>query len=207
MAIQNKLASFAFVGIKNLLVYSRETGALLADIDKMINIALNDNLQVDYLRAGYGNPKIMTIFGDRETQLTGTVGTMSAELLEVMTGSTTEVKTKAVDDVVVKQVVSNKITLAQTPNTSATIAVFKLDQYGKAIKPALEKVSGTPSDNQFSVTGKDLTFKTGAVGSYKIVYKYDVELETIEAKDIKPKSYKMVGICVAREIESGKLYK
>lgn len=202
--ITNRLGNFAFVGIKNLLVYDRVTGALVADIDKLVNITITDNQQVDYLRAGYGNPKIMTVFGDRETQMTGTVGTMSTELLQIMTGQGTIVKTKSIDDILVANVVTNKISLPQTPTTN--IHVFKLDSYGKPIKPALEKVASAPSDNQFSVTGKDVTFKTGTNGKYKVVYSYEVEVETVESKDIKPKSYKMVGVAVARDIESGQLF-
>lgn len=207
MAIANKIQNFAFVGIKNLLVYSRETGALVADIDKLVNISLTDNLQVDYLRAGYGNPKIMSIFGDRECQLAASVGTMSMELIEVMTGASSLVKTKQMDEVQVSDIISNKVTLAETPSTGVTITVYKLDQYGKSIKPALDKVASAPSDNQFSVAGKDITFKTGTSGKVKVVYKYDKEIETVEALDIKPKAYKMTGMCVVREIESGKLYK
>lgn len=207
MAIANKIQNFAFVGIKDLLVYSRETGALIADIDKLVNISLTDNLQVDYLRAGYGNQKIMSIFGDRECQLSASVGTMSMELIEIMTGSPSLVKTKSMDEVEVLDIISNKVTLKEIPSSSAVITVYKLDQYGKSIKPALEKVSSAPIDNQFAVSSKDVTFKTGTSGKVKVVYKYDKEIETVEAKDIKPRSYKMTGMCVVREIESGKLYK
>lgn len=208
MAITNKLGNFALVGIKNLLIYKRDTGALVANIDKFVNITLTDTQATDYLRAGFGNPKILTVYGDRETKLEGTVGTLSTELLSVMYGTSgAEVKIKSMEDVKRLAVVSGKVTLPFAPNTN--ISVYKLDQFGKKLMK-MEKVAGTTApteEGKFAVNAKDILFKTGSNFTVEVVYGTDMEVETIESKDIKPESYRMVGICVATDIESGKLFK
>ena len=38
-------------------------------------------------------------------------------------------------------------------------------------------------------------------------YETSVEVETIEVKDVTPKNYEFAGLAVAKEIESGKLYR
>ena len=62
MAVE-KIDSFIFRGIKNLLVFERGTGVLVEDITYLTDITLDVSQTVNYLRGGYKNPKIKPILG------------------------------------------------------------------------------------------------------------------------------------------------
>ena len=56
-----KLESFAFIGIKNLVIKDRETHATKCLLPHLVNLSLNDETARDYLRGGFGNPKLLTV--------------------------------------------------------------------------------------------------------------------------------------------------
>ena len=57
-----KLESFAFIGIKNLVIKDRETHATKCLLPHLVNLSLNDETARDYLRGGLGNPKPLFSF-------------------------------------------------------------------------------------------------------------------------------------------------
>ena len=206
MAITNRLGSFALIGIKDLVAKDRTTKAVEAKLSHLVNINISDELSTDYLRGGYTNPKLLTIYGDRDTTLTATSATMSTDLLKILTNSTTQVKTKSEQMVEDLEISGGKFTISATPTVGVTPTIFAIDQFGKEIKPAL--VVGTPSSNEtdYSILGKDITCHS-SVKKIRAYYETEVEVETIEIADVTPKNFEFSGLAVAKEIESGKLYK
>ena len=206
MAITNHLGSFALIGIKDLVVKDRTTKAVEAKFSHLVNINIADELSTDYLRGGYTNPKLLTVYGDRDTTLTATSATMSTDLLKILTNTSSVVKTKSeqmIEDLDISDgtfVISADITSGVAPT------IFALDQFGKEIKPAL--VTGTPTTNQgeYSISGKTITCHS-SVKKIRVYYETMVEVETVEMKDVTPKNFEFAGLAVAKEIESGKLYK
>lgn len=206
MAISNRLGSFALIGIKDLVAKDRTTKVVEAKLSHLVNINIADELATDYLRGGYTNPKLLTIYGDRDTSLTATSATMSTDLLKILTNSKTEVKTKSEQMIEVLELKEGKFTISNEITTGVTPTIFAIDQFGKEIKPAL--VVGTPESNatEYSILGKDITCNE-AVKKIRVYYETMVEVETLEMGDVTPKAYEFAGLAVAKEIESGKLYK
>lgn len=206
MAIKNSLGSFALVGIKDLVVKDKSTKAVQAKFSHLVNINISDELSTDYLRGGYSNPKLLTIYGDRDTTLTATSATMSTDLLKILTNSQVEVKTKSEQMVEDLEIKTGKFTVSAEITSGVAPTIYKLDEFGKEVKPAL--TVGTPLSNEadYSISGKDITCHS-SVKKIRVYYETMVEVETIEIKDVTPKNYEFSGIAVAKEIESGKLYK
>ena len=205
MAITNRLGSFALIGIKDLVVKDRATKAIEAKFSHLVNINIADELSTDYLRGGYTNPKLLTIYGDRDTTLTATSATMSTDLLKILTNSSTEVKTKSEQMVEDLDVKDGKFTIQYEVTSGVAPTIFALDKFGKEIKPALE-VGSPVTEGKYSITGKDITCHE-SVTKIRVYYESMVEVETIEIADVTPKNFEFAGLAVAKEIESGKLYK
>lgn len=206
MAITNRLGSFALIGIKDLVVKDRATKAVQAKLSHLVNINLADELSTDYLRGGYTNPKLLTVYGDRNTTLTATSATMSTELLKILTGSEAVVKTKSEQMIEEPELKAGKFTISKAVSTGVAPTIFALDEFGKEIKPAL--VVGTPGTNktEYSISALEITCHTD-VKRIRVYYETLLEVETIEIKDVTPKSFEFAGLAVAKEIESGKLYR
>ena len=206
MAITNRLGSFALIGIKDLVVKDRTSKAVEAKFSHLVNINIADELSTDYLRGGYTNPKLLTIYGDRDTTLTATSATMSTDLLRILTNSDAEVKTKSEQMVEDLELKGGTFTISEEITSGVAPTIFALDQFGKEIKPALKV--GTPTTNQgdYSIAGKVITCHS-SVTKIRAYYETMVEVETIEIADVTPKNFEFAGLAVAKEIESGKLYK
>ena len=204
--ITNRLGSFALIGIKDLVVKDRTTKAVEAKFSHLVNINIADELSTDYLRGGYSNPKLLTIYGDRNTTLTATSATMSTELLKILTNSETVVKTKSEQMVEEPELKGGKFSITKEVTSGVAPTIFALDQFGKEIKPAL--TVGTPLSNpgDYSISGKDITCHS-SVTRVRVYYESMVEVETIEVTDVTPKNFEFAGLAVAKEIESGKLYR
>lgn len=203
-----QLGNFAIIGIKNLLVKDKETKALKADIDKLVDIQINDELAVSYMRGGYTNPKILTLFGDRESQMVANNATLSPELLEVMANTISEMETSAQSQPPeTHEIKTNKVTLSKTPATGSKLEVYKVDEFGKLIKPAMTVATSTPSaSGEYKVSGKDITFHTTETGFVRVYYYAEEAVQSFKFKNIKPKSYFMEGNVVVQEIESGNVF-
>lgn len=201
------LASFAFIGIKDFVIRDRITKQVECSLKHMVNINLTDETAQEFLRGGYGNPKLLTLFGDRDCRLEGQTATMTTDLLKVMSNNGIVKKTKPEQQVETIEISGGKFTLKLNPTTGITPTIFKIDvASGKEVKPAL--VVGTPATKQtdYSISGKDITCHS-SVAKIIVYYDADIEVETIEASDNTPKNYEGSGLLVAKEIETGKLYK
>lgn len=151
----------------------------------------------------------LTIYGDRTTTFTATLGAFSPELLRVMTGNASVIKTTAVD-VIDKglAVTGGTATLTKgTPSAGKELTVYVADEFGRN-KTLL--TAGTPASNptQYSISGLTITVNTSVNGSkLNVYYMVDKEVESIEAKGGVHPIYEMSGICVCTDIDSGQLYR
>lgn len=205
MAITNRLGSFALVGIKDLIAKDRSTKLPVAKFSHLVNINISDELSADYLRGGYTNPKLLTIYGDRNTTLTATSATMSTDLLKVLTNSQVEVKTKKQQMVEEPELKMSKFNITKQVAGGTTPTIYKLDEFGKEVHPALTAGEAT-NEGEYSISTTQISCHT-SVKRIRVYYETEVEVETIEIKDVTPKNYEFAGIAVAKEIESGKLYR
>lgn len=198
-----KLESFAFIGIKNLVIKDRETHATKCLLPHLVNLSLNDETARDYLRGGLGNPKLLTVFGDRDTTLTGTTATMTADLMSVMTSNDVETATKPVQVVETLEGTSGAFTLTQEPSTTNTaITVWKVDDVGKS---ELLTKGDSVSEGVYTITAKAIATEE-TVTRIKVAYMVDKEVQGIAGKDFVAKTYEANGILLVQEIESDKIF-
>lgn len=198
-----KLESFAFIGIKNLVIKDRETHATKCLLPHLVNLSLNDETARDYLRGGLGNPKLLTVFGDRDTTLTGTTATMTADLMSVMTSNDVETATKPVQVVETLEGTSGAFTLTQEPSTTNTaITVWKVDDVGKS---ELLTKGESVSEGVYTITAKAIATEE-TVTRIKVAYMVDKEVQGIAGKDFVAKTYEANGILLVQEIESDKIF-
>lgn len=198
-----KLESFAFIGIKNLVIKDRETHATKCLLPHLVNLSLNDETARDYLRGGLGNPKLLTVFGDRDTTLTGTTATMTADLMSVMTSNDVETATKPVQVVETLEGTSGAFTLTQEPSTTNTaITVWKVDDVGKS---ELLTKGDAVEEGKYTITAKAIATEA-TVTRIKVAYMVDKEVQGIAGKDFVAKTYEANGILLVQEIESDKIF-
>lgn len=198
-----KLESFAFIGIKNLVIKDRETHATKCLLPHLVNLSLNDETARDYLRGGLGNPKLLTVFGDRDTTLTGTTATMTADLMSVMTSNDVETATKPVQVVETLEGTSGAFTLTQQPSTTnPAITVWKVDDVGKS---ELLTKGDAVSEGVYTITDKAIATEA-TVARIKVAYMVDKEVQGIAGKDFVAKTYEANGILLVQEIESDKIF-
>lgn len=198
-----KLESFAFIGIKNLVIKDRETHATKCLLPHLVNLSLNDETARDYLRGGLGNPKLLTVFGDRDTTLTGTTATMTADLMSVMTSNDVETATKPVQVVETLEGTSGAFTLTQEPSTTNTaITVWKVDDVGKS---ELLTKGDAVEEGKYTITAKAIATEE-TVTRIKVAYMVDKEVQGIAGKDFVAKTYEANGILLVQEIESDKIF-
>ena len=198
-----KLESFAFIGIKNLVIKDRETHATKCLLPHLVNLSLNDETARDYLRGGLGNPKLLTVFGDRDTTLTGTTATMTADLMSVMTSNDVETATKAVQVVETLEGTLGAFTLTQEPSTTnPTITVWKVDDVGKS---ELLTKGDAVEEGKYTITAQAIATEE-TVTRIKVAYMVDKEVQGIAGKDFVAKTYEANGILLVQEIESDKIF-
>ncbi len=206
MAITNRLGSFALIGIKDLIVKDKATKEAEARLKHLVNIAIADELSTDYLRGGYTNPKLLTIYGDRDTTLTATSATMSTDLLKILTNSETKIIEKSVQMVEELDLKGGVFTVSKPLTAGVKPTICAIDQFGKEVKPALTIGDPASKATDYSIEGQAITCHT-SVKKIVVYYETMQEVETIEIADVIPKSWEITGLAVAKEIESGKLYK
>ena len=198
-----KLESFAFIGIKNLVIKDRETHATKCLLPHLVNLSLNDETARDYLRGGLGNPKLLTVFGDRDTTLTGTTATMTADLMSVMTSNDVETATKPVQVVETLEGTLGAFTLTQEPSTTnPTITVWKVDDVGKS---ELLTKGDAVAEGVYTITAQAIATEE-TVTRIKVAYMVDKEVQGIAGKDFVAKTYEANGILLVQEIESDKIF-
>lgn len=197
------LASYAFIGIKNLIFKNKTTGEVECNVKHLVDLNLTDQMNEDFLRGGYGYNKLMTVYSGRETKLEGSTATQTTSLTKIMSNSETVVQTIANQQIEELELVGGKFTLALEPTVGESITVCALDVHGKETK----LTAGSPStEGQYSITGKIITCHA-SIKKVRVYYMANESVESVEIKEITPKNWAAVGILVAKEIESGKLYK
>lgn len=198
------LESFAYIGIKSFIFKNKTTGLVECNLKHLVNLNLTDTMQEDFLRGGYGFEKLLTVFSNRETKLEGETATQTTDLIKIMSNSSSSVKTKNVQQIEEPELLGGKFTLKLSPSSGVPMDVMALDVNGKETKLSVGAPATNPSE--YSITGKDVTCNT-SVKKIRVYYVAQQEVETIEIKDITPKNWEAQGILVAKEIETGKLFK
>lgn len=210
MPITTKAGNIVITGIKNLIVKTKTTPkTVIGDFDTLIDIILSDSQAKSELRAGYQAPVRLTVYGDRTTTLSATLGAFSPELLRVMTGNVSAVKTVATDVIDKGLAVSSGTTTLTkgTPSVGEELTVYVADDYGRN---GTLLSAGTPASDptKYSISGSTITVHTDISGKkLNVYYMTDKEVESIEAKGGVHPIYEMAGICVCTDIDSGQLYR
>ena len=192
-----QIGNIAIKGVKNLVFRDRSTKAVVGDIKFLVDVSLSDELASDFLRGGYNNPKLLTIYGDRETTFTGSSATISPELLKIMTS--TEIINKEVEEDFVEELVhaSNVLTLSQTP-IKAYLEVYPIDEHGK-------KGNKLTDTTDYTLATNKITIKAPTTSKYVVYYRANVTVSSMETKDVTPKTYDASALVVFTEIESKEL--
>lgn len=209
MAIETKVGNIMLTGIKNLLVKTKTTPkTVIGDFDTLVDLVLSNEEAKSEKRFGYGAPIRFTLYGDTTTTLTGTFGTISPELLRVMTGNVVTAKTVAVD-VIDKGVAISSSTATLTkgvPSVGRELTVYVADSNGRN-KTLLS--AGTPASDatKYSISGSTITVNEAVTGTLNVYYMTDKEVEAIEAAPSTHSIYSMVGICTGYDVDTGAIYR
>jgi hypothetical protein len=190
MAMTNRWA-IREVGIASF--FDTVTGELKVKLDTLKMSGLDNTSAVVYASGSRGNPKLVGFSGSRAAKFTLQDALFTNDMIGMLTGN--EVVTGAAsiikDDVLT--VANDTATLSLTPSeTGALLSVNKLNADGtKGDK--LTFVATAPTANQYSVTGKTLTFASDALadGSKVQVYYYTESGE--ETKQIRVSADKFAG--------------
>lgn len=207
IANEARIDDYAFLGIRNYIIRDKNTHAVECTLPNMVNITIDDTTATDFLKGGYGNPKLLTLYGNRDCKLTGQTATQTMELLKIMNNATSTVKTKHLPVEETLTISGGKFTLSQVPSSGIAPTIYKIDtSTGKVLKPAL--VAGTPTSNvtDYSISTKTITCHS-SVTKIKVIYDTDIEVETVEMTSSTPKNYEAYGLLVAKEIATGNIYK
>lgn len=198
------LGSYAYIGIKNLIFKNKTTGEVECNIKHLVDLNLTDQMNEDFLRGGYGFEKLLTVYSNRDTKLEGSTASETTALTKVKSNSEVVTKSKAIQQIEEIAVSGGTFTLKLTPASGYALTVASLDKFGKETKLSL----GTPNTNatDYSIVGKVITCHS-SVTKIIVYYMAEENVETIEIKEITPKNWEAHGILVAKEIETGKLYK
>lgn len=138
--------------------------------------------------------------------MTANNASMSVEMFRIMTGQSSVIKSVTTDKVVNGIAISGTTaTLPEAPKTSGALTVFLADSKGRDFQE-LTKVASAPTNGQYSITGTTITVASGTAGTLNVSYQIDEEREVIEAKGGTPPTFRMVGKCVAKDLETGLLY-
>lgn len=204
------LGNFIIVGIKNLLIKDRLTKEIVADIDKIVDINIADEMAVEFLRGGFTNPKLLPIYGDRDTTFTANNATLTPELMKIMMNTAQE---EGVEEMSIEpesftlSSTTHTATLGDVPKDVNRVEVYVLDVTGKKAQKLKMASSEAPTDGEFAINGKELTFPTDLVGKVKVYYTVArPNAIKFEVKDITPIAYDMAGVIVVKEVESGRAY-
>lgn len=197
------ISSYAYIGIKNLIFKNKQTGEVVTNVKHLVDLNLTDQMQEDFLKGGYGMNKLLSVYSGRDTKLDGTTATQTTGLNKIMSNNDIVLKTKPDQQVEDLAISGGKFTLKLDPSAGEAITVYSIDNIGKETKLTLGAAS---NPLEYTITGKIITCHT-SVTKIRVFYMSDVAVESLEIKDITPKNWSAVGILVAKEIESGKLFK
>jgi len=200
------ISSYVYRGIKNLIIYDKVTNEAKCNIEHAVDVTLNDAMAEDHLRGGFGLPKILTVYGERDCSLTLTTATMSPELQSTISGNSFVVKTKSIEKIEDIDISGGKFTLSETITSGRTPTIHKIDVgTGKVITPALKLGSPTTNSEDYSIVGKDITCHSSVI-RIRVFYSTDKVVESSEAKTSIPRTYRAAGLAIIEEIATGILY-
>lgn len=205
--MSNKLESFAFIGVKGATFKDKNTGAVACYLKHLVRIGIDDTLAEDFLKGGLGMEKLLTVYGDRDSKLTGSTATQTTDLIKIMSNSEIKTVTKAIDQVEEPTLTGGKFTLKLEALTGTTVEVWAIGTNGKSTKLTL----GNPTTNatEFSVevvSGKSVVTCHSTVKRCRVFYVANEEVQAIEINEITPKNWDFSGDLIAKEIETGDLY-
>lgn len=158
------------------------TGKAITTLSTLKSTSVETTGETVYSRGGRGNAKIVGFSSNREAKIVMQDAIFDNKAVAMLTGNDLVQGTKVVDYNEVKVVTSNKITLSKTPK-GALVSVFAVNPDGTN---GTEFTLGTPASNpnDYSITGKDLTFNSGVTNNTKIRVYYKIETAT-DAKTVK----------------------
>jgi len=209
MAITTKAGNIVITGMKDFLVKTKTAPkTVIGDFDTIIDISLNDTEAKSELKCGYGAPTRMVIYGNRETTFDMTLGSFSTNLLRVMTGNASVIKSKAIDVINSKLIVTSSTTTLTkgVPSVGKPITVYVCDNYGR---PNTLLIAGTPASDPaaYSISGLIVTVNVAVTNNITVYYQTDKTVESIESKDSAHPIYEMTSIIVCTDMDSGLIYR
>ena len=206
MAISDKLASFAFIGIKDFVIRDKTTHAVACTLKHMVGLDIEDTTAQDFLKGGLGMDKLLTLYGSRDCKLTGQTATQTTDLIKVMSNTSMVIKTKPQQQIEEPLLIGGKFTLNLVPSAGISPTIYKIDANGKEVKPALVVGSPTTKETDYSIANtKEITCHT-SVTKIRVYYDSDIEVETLEMAENVSKNWEGSGLLLVKEIETGALY-
>lgn len=206
MSITNPINEFVILKMQNLIFADQTTDEPLADVDKLNNVNLNDEFGSANLTGGVNNDKYLTIYGDRNCQLTADAVANSVELLKLK-GNTVTVKTTQVLKPVKGLVIAdNKVKLPSTPVAGKPMTIYLSNLAGDNLTKLTKSETAPASANEYSITADTITLFAGTSGYVNAYFYEEEEREVIDFKSGAPKVYKAYAKVLLQSISTKYIY-
>jgi hypothetical protein len=165
--------------------YNIATGKAVVTLATLKTSGVETTGETVYARGGRGNAKLVGFSSNRESKITLQDAIFDNQAIAMLTGNDLVAGVKKVDRNEIQAVTSNTVTLSKTPQ-GALISVVKVNPDGTN---GQEYTLGTPATNanDYSITGKVLTFHTSVANGTQIKVYYQVNTLS-DAKTIKVSS-------------------
>ena len=206
MPITNPINEFVILKMQNLIFADQTTDEPLADVDKLNNVNLNDEFGSAELRGGVNNDKYLTLYGDRNCQLTADAVANSVELLKLKGNTVTVKTTQVLKPVKGLVIVSDKVTLPSTPVANKPMTIYLSNSAGDNLTKLTKAETVPASANEYSITGSEISLFAGTTGYVNAYYYEEEEREVIDFKSGTPKIYKAYGKVLLQSISTKFIY-
>lgn len=171
----NQIGDFIIRGVDVLRIKNYETGELIDLIKHLKTTGLENTGEIINVNGGLKNKKIHSYTGSKESKITFTNATNKLNFLAMQTGSAIVSGSRDVDVTETKVIASNKVTLGKTIKESTVPEVFV-----GGVK--LTKGTSSPSSNEFTFSGQDVTFSKEFEGKVATVNFVSTVTETESIK-------------------------
>lgn len=189
-------------GMAKLAMYKKSDNSLFAyfPFGNSMTIAIEG----ESVEAQANGSTIITWQSGRKGTATLETQVISPRLLAIVLGATTTTGsgTMAHYESGTIGTSSPTFTIAETPST-ASLSVFITEADGATVKTELTAVPSSPTDVQYSISGKVITVSSGNAGK-NILCIYTKDEENIETTTIKSNEYaqavKIVGVGIVKDV-------
>lgn len=190
MAFTNR---WAIRDVATASFYDLVTGDLKVRLNSLTMSSIENSSVVVYAVGGSGAPKVVGFSGTRAAKFTLQDCLFTNDMIGIMTGNPVITGATPVIQSDTLTVGTNAATLNFTPNASGAILSLNRLNVDGTLGAKLSYVPSAPAANQYSITGKALSFFAGDLTSGSSIFATYNTLSGTDTKQIKVSTNKFAG--------------